>query len=431
MEPEGTWSFASQDLMGKNIYPSYGVEIDPVHPDVLYSATWGSGLYTSTDNGSSWSNANVPWDTIYSVLPHPTRGNPVFVGTTDVGLYYGTSGAWQKAAIPASPVTGIISDPQNSQELYASTASGGVSRSLDQGKSWSILNTYLGDTDVNGLAYHRGTKSIFALTQSRGVFRYDLTSDLGWIASSAGIPVLSGSTENVPGEVSSEGQAVPADEPELLRIDGSINPKVSRPLYEPIRTMAFDPINPLVGYIGTDGSGVFKCTDGGSSWTFLGLPSTSIVSLAVDLANPQVLYAGTNAGGVVKTSADGGITWSDQTLPGLPEIHTLVPSPMDASTLYAGTSLGLFKRGGDGLWTGPLLSGSITSIAPHPTRAAVLVIGTSSGAFITSDGGVTWQDAEHDLIGAQIRSVQFEMSADPHWIYYATERHGTLKAYLP
>jgi len=224
-----SWTFASDDLIGKDIYPSYGVEVDPANPDVLYSATWGYGLYTSTDNGSSWSNAGVPWDTIYSVLPHSTQGTPVFVGTTDVGLYIGAPNAWTKAKLPASPVTGLISDPNNNQILYASTAAGGVSKSMDQGVSWTHLNTYLGDTNIHSLVYHTRSNSIFALTESRGVFRYDVTAGLGWISSSGGLPYLQGVQSGLTGGQSSGDQESPEDIQNMLRIDGSINPKASRP----------------------------------------------------------------------------------------------------------------------------------------------------------------------------------------------------------
>jgi len=180
-------------------------------------------------------------------------------------------------------------------------------------------------------------------------------------------------------------------------------------------------------------SGIYKSLDTGSSWTFLGLPSFSISSIAVAPSNSKLLYAVTNDVGVVKTSTDGGLTWMDQPLPGTPVVNTLAVSKSDPLTVYAGTDNGLYKRGGDGVWSGPMISGrSVTSIATHPTRPDILIVGTTNGAFVSTDNGMSWQDAQYDLIGIHVNTVQFETgSEDPHWVYYATKSLGTLRAYIP
>ena len=58
--------------------------------------------------------------------------------------------------------------------------------------------------------------------------------------------------------------------------------------------------------------GVFKSTNGGASWSIMGLPDLWISSLALSpgYATDHTLFAGTNGGGVFK-STDGGASWSN------------------------------------------------------------------------------------------------------------------------
>ncbi len=71
-------------------------------------------------------------------------------------------------------------------------------------------------------------------------------------------------------------------------------------------SLAIDPTNSQVVYAGTS-SGIFKSTNGGSSWTAVntGLTNTSVRCLVIDPTNSQVVYAGTGDGGIFKTVTGG------------------------------------------------------------------------------------------------------------------------------
>ncbi len=89
-----------------------------------------------------------------------------------------------------------------------------------------------------------------------------------------------------------------------------------------VSCLAFDPNNPNVIYAGTGegffngdavrGAGIFRTTDGGTTWTQLSATGTSdfyyVNDIVVSKANSQRLYAGTRTG--VWRSLDGGATWS-------------------------------------------------------------------------------------------------------------------------
>ena len=74
-----------------------------------------------------------------------------------------------------------------------------------------------------------------------------------------------------------------------------------------------------------------------------------VSSLAVDPADPAIAYAtystynsGANVGHVFRTN-DGGAIWTriDGDLPDMP-VHSVVPHPTQADTIYIGTDLGVF-----------------------------------------------------------------------------------------
>jgi photosystem II stability/assembly factor-like uncharacterized protein len=67
-----------------------------------------------------------------------------------------------------------------------------------------------------------------------------------------------------------------------------------------------DPMNPQTLYVGSEGGGVFKSSDGGDHWLAVnsGLGELTVDGLVMDPGNPDVLYAcGPN--GVYKTLSGG------------------------------------------------------------------------------------------------------------------------------
>jgi hypothetical protein len=125
-----------------------------------------------------------------------------------------------------------------------------------------------------------------------------------------------------------------------------------------MRTIVFHPTDPNVGWAGAAGGGVWKTTNGGSSWFAVGdkLTNLSVSTLVVDPTNANVLYAGTGDRGYfhlgalpgdgVHKSTDGGLTWThlaatDTT--DFTETNELALNPMQPSHLYAATLTGVFR----------------------------------------------------------------------------------------
>src|SRR5215472_87733 len=130
---------------------------------------------------------------------------------------------------------------------------------------------------------------------------------------------------------------------------------------------------PGVYYAGAASGGVWKSTDGGTTWkpTFDKETSQAIGSLAVSQSNPNVVWAGTGEGWAVRDmdmmgdgiykSTDAGETWTNMGLRDTGRIGTVVINPTNENIVLA-CALG-------------------RATGPQHER----------GVFRTEDGGKTWQ----------------------------------------
>ncbi|MBL8191803.1 MAG: hypothetical protein JNK38_27565, partial [Acidobacteria bacterium] len=140
------------------------------------------------------------------------------------------------------------------------------------------------------------------------------------------------------------------------------------------RTIVFNPQNPSVMYAGGVSGGVWKSTDGGTSWIPISdlIANIPVSALALEPGNPNVIYAGTGEGfeigsqngvnitgghrglGIYK-STDGGANWTR--LPGTntPDFYYVNDLVISASTpqrVYAATSTGVWRSlDGGANWT--------------------------------------------------------------------------------
>jgi len=179
-----------------------------------------------------------------------------------------------------------------------------------------------------------------------------------------------------------------------------------------VSSLAIDPRSNDTVYLGAAEGGVWKTTDGGTTWTPLtdNQPSLAIGALTIDPSNPDTIYAGTgeedfaydsyNGTGILK-STDGGQTWTNTVGPfDQVSISGLSVNPTDSTTILASSSIGIFRSSDAGATWNSMLSGVATSVFfdPQQPQIAWAALGgifgaTANGVYRSADKGLTWARA--------------------------------------
>jgi uncharacterized protein (TIGR03437 family) len=180
-----------------------------------------------------------------------------------------------------------------------------------------------------------------------------------------------------------------------------------------VASLAIDPRDKNTVYAGAAEGGIWKSTDGGTTWTPLtdDQQSLAIGSLAIDPANPDTIYAGTGeenfaqdcySGTGILKSTDGGMTWTNY--PGPFAQHTvggIAVHPKDGMTVLAASSIGLYRSTDAGqTWTS-VLPGTATSVFFDPAQPGVAWAAMGNpfgsnlnGVYRSTDSGATWTAAD-------------------------------------
>ncbi|MES2557366.1 MAG: PKD domain-containing protein [Bacteroidota bacterium] len=153
-----------------------------------------------------------------------------------------------------------------------------------------------------------------------------------------------------------------------------------------INFVRFDPTNSNTIFVGAPDGGLWKSTNGGTSWTTSTDQLTVIgcTDVAIDPGNTQVMYLATGDGeagdcysvGVLK-STDGGATWNT-------------------------TGLNWTVNQGR----------TISKLLMHPTNSQILIAATSNGIYRTTDGGVNWTQTST----GSFKDLEF-MPGTPNTVY--------------
>jgi len=164
-----------------------------------------------------------------------------------------------------------------------------------------------------------------------------------------------------------------------------------------IHRIAVHPYDPRIVLLGTK-TGIYKSVDRGRAWRRVraGLPPTSGASLSLpvgalcfDGSNPDVLYAGA-----------GYLEWVDRLAPG--------------GRVYRSTDCGeSWTRVGEGQLPA---QASVNDLAVKPGDGSLVLAATSHGVYRSADSGGTWRPSKKGLPTPAIRAVAFAPSA-PDVVY--------------
>jgi hypothetical protein len=196
------------------------------------------------------------------------------------------------------------------------------------------------------------------------------------------------------------------------------------------RTLIIDPIDPNVMYAAAVAGGIWKTTNGGSSWAPLDdfLANIAVTCLAFDPSNSTTIYAGTgegffNADGVrgagIFKSTDSGAHWTR--LPATISnsnfffVNDIVVSPANGQHVYAATRSGVFRSlDGGNNWTLAIASNvangangamDLVMRTDQATDYIFAAVGTFSRSHIfrnvDAGGAGVWEDVFSEVNGGR------------------------------
>ena len=169
-----------------------------------------------------------------------------------------------------------------------------------------------------------------------------------------------------------------------------------------VSSVAIDPGDPKHILLGSAGGGIWESHDTGATWAPRTdkLPSLAIGAVAFDPSAPSRAYAGSgegnfysNLGAGVYKSTDGGTTWT--VAASAPFIgvgfYDLVVDPSTPSVLYAATTQGFYKSANSGASWSLKRAGECWDISVDPNGGEVEILAAFiDGLFVSTNAGSTF-----------------------------------------
>lgn len=179
-----------------------------------------------------------------------------------------------------------------------------------------------------------------------------------------------------------------------------------------INCLAFHPTNSNTLFAGTPGGGIWKSINNGTSWTPLsdGLPSSGVSGIVIDPSNANIMYILTGDGnggnqwgyyvkeagcGVYK-STDGGTTWAETGLNWQQNQirygYKLIMHPSNPNIMLAATSAGIFRTINGGVDWILEIAGEFQDIefkTNDATKLCAIQYAVSS-LYVSTNTGDTW-----------------------------------------
>lgn len=406
------------------------------NPEIVYatSAQGGGGVFRSTNGGETWaqqSNRGAFFGgTVFNIEVNPQNENVMLLSSTsriyyssDGGLTYAIASGFNPANGTRTEIALAPSDPDRVYALVARHSNDNDERNIaevyvsnDGGQSFGLVKTFPRDF-FNAQGHYNNFMAVHPENPE--------------IAFAGGIDVF----RTIDGGTTWSNRTLSYD-------GGNVHPDQ--------HTLAFDPNDPRIVYLGNDG-GVYKSTNTGGNWIRIseGLPISQFYEIAVDQTRPFRAYGGTQDNGSLggfgtsewprawerTLGGDGFHTVVDPTVPNIIYAESQYGSLWRISTENLGSRSYLtrrmdFRSSSDydpGQWSTPVAiselmgalytgrrnlwqsfdrgstwsklvpgNGSpISAIGLGAVRETDIMIGSSTGElFFSTDGGQNWQPAD-------------------------------------
>ena len=415
------------------------------------------GLYRSDDGGDTWDLVNGSHGLVQRawyymhVIADPQDANTVYVA--DVEFFKSTDGGrnFNKIKVPHGDNHGLWIDPKNTKRMIASD-DGGVTVSLDGGKSWTRE-----DNQPTAQFYHVITDTrtpyyVYGSQQDNSTVAIASRSDDGVIGAPDWYAVGGGEAGYIAPNPTDPNIVYAGDyQGNITRFDRRTNQVKSIAVWPeltdargaavldhrfqwtaPIVTSPFDANTIYYG-----GERIFKTSDGGTHWDAIsgdltrndkskqqpsGGPITiddtgteyydTVFTIALSPLAKGLIWAGTDDG-LIQVTRDEGKSWSNVTPKDLAEwsrISLIEASPHDAGTAYVAIDRHqnddlapyIYKTTNYGstwtrITTGIPDGTFVRAVREDPKKKGLLYAGTERGVFVSFDDGAHWRSLQNNL----------------------------------
>jgi photosystem II stability/assembly factor-like uncharacterized protein len=355
----------------------------------------------------------------------------------------------------ALAVAGVPGEPG---VYYFGAVAGGVWKTTDSGTTWKPIFDSVQMSSIGAIAVASSNHSIIYVGTGEGALRGNITYGDGvykttdggktWThiglkdSRQIGALIVDPTNPDVV-LVAAMGHAFgPNSERGVYRTaDGGKT--WTRVLYKDDKTgavdVAFDPSNPKIVYAslwearrqpwnfssGGAGSGLYRSTDGGVTWTQLkgaGLPTGMLgkIDISVSAADPKRIYAMIEAqdGGLYR-SDDAGQSWKLISQDGRIRqrawyFSKTYADPKSPDTVYVLNTGVLRSKDGGKTWSlVPARHGDHHGLWIDPSNPNVMINANDGGASVSLDGGDTWSTVEN-----QPTAQFYHVAVDNQWPYF-------------
>ena len=453
-----TWKELEEHGIPKGPYGRIGLAV-AANSDRVYALIEAKdgGLYRSDDGGDTWDLVNGShglfqraWYYMH-VIADPQDANTVYVA--DVEFFKSTDGGrnFNKIKVPHGDNHGLWIDPRNSKRMIVSN-DGGVTVSLDGGKSWTREDNQPTAQFYHVIADTRTPYYVYGSQQDNSTVAIASRSDDGAIGRDNWYEVGGGEAGYIAPNPADPNIVYAGDyQGNLTRFDRRTNqvqniavwPELSdargaAPLehrFQWTAPIVTSPHDPNTIYYG--GERIFKTTDGGTHWQAIsgdltrndkskqqpsGGPITvddtgteyydTLFSIAPSPLKKGLIWAGTDDG-FVQITRDEGKNWTNVTPKDLApwsRISLIEASPHDAATAYVAVDRHqnddlapyIYKTSDYGATWTRITAGIpdgvfVRAVREDPKKKGLLYAGTERGVFVSFDDGAHWRSLQINL----------------------------------
>lgn len=201
------------------------------------------------------------------------------------------------------------------------------------------------------------------------------------------------------------------------------------------RSLVIHPTNTNTMWLGSVSGGIWKTTNGGTSWQVQDdfMANMAVSTLVMDPNDADTIYAGTGEGqglggdrrgaGVFKTT-NGGTTWTQlgsTTGAEWQQVNRLAIHPANSQILLAATDAGLYKTSNAGTsWT-QVVNGGVSDVNFNPGNGALAIASDAAGwAAYSTNTGDNWTNATFNAPGTAGGRIEIAYAPSNPNIVYAS-----------